>query len=310
MNIVLATDKNFIEHCATTIMSILRNNHSVSIYVLTGGLPIEDSLKLEKLVKENNGKFYLITVSNKAFEKFPMPKDRTLAHISLATYYRLFISDLLPNNIDKVIYMDCDIIVRKSLDDLWNIPMGDKALGAVYQIAEWNSDAIKRLQYPIKFGYFNAGVLLINLAFWREHGIVYKLLQYIKENEERIVYHDQDVLNAVLHEYTLRLSCKWNMLTSYFKKTIFTICDINDEGEIICNHDDYKVIVKKEAADPIVVHFVSRPKPWEKYCWHPYKSQYIYYAKLCGYRPNTGLYDSFLYYLSVLYRKFGFSSYF
>jgi lipopolysaccharide biosynthesis glycosyltransferase len=274
MNIVCATDNNFVQHCGVTLVSILKNNPvDVNIFILTEGLTKNNESILIELATTNGGKMEIIEVRSGALNDLPMPPFSELDHITIATYYRLLISKLLPPNIEKAIYFDCDIIVRHNLIELWDYDISDYAIGAVYQITDWNVHAIKRLGYPISFGYFNAGVLLINLKYWRDNNITERLFEYLHLKNEAIVYHDQDVLNGLLHAQCLRLPCKWNMLTGFFKKEVLTINDINNDT-VINNYSDYKNQVLVEKDDPAVIHFVYKPKPWDPGCTHPYKNEY------------------------------------
>jgi lipopolysaccharide biosynthesis glycosyltransferase len=286
MNIALASDNNFIQHCAVTLVSILKNNpEGANIYLLTEGLDRDNESKLKELTISNNGNLFIINVNSEVLNDCPMPIANSLSHISIATYYRLLIAKLLPDTIDKVIYLDCDIVVRHSLIELWNYPISNWAMGAVYQIVEWNVAAIKRLGYPVSFGYFNAGVLLINLKYWRDNHITDRLFEYINLKSDVIYYHDQDALNGLLHDQCLRLPCKWNMLTGFFMKHILSVNEI-DNGKIINNHSDYKQQLIKEKDDPTVIHFVSKPKPWDAGCDHPYKNEYYHYLSFIPWDEN------------------------
>ena len=293
MNIVLSTDDNFVQHCSATIMSLLSNNKNVNIYILTEGLTVANERILQELVMNNGGVFHLIVVNNLFLKNCPMPRLDCVSHISIATYYRLLIADILPLSVKQVLYLDCDIIVRHDISVLMNTQLKEYAIGAVYQIADWNVDTILRLGYPLEYGYFNAGVLLINLEYWRTNHITKKLLEYLKNNNDKIIYHDQDVLNAVLHRSCLRLSCRWNMLTPYFKKSIFAISDIDIDGNIVCDHQDYKNIIYDEVKNPFIIHYVSRPKPWESGCDHPWRKEYYKYLSKTffgDYRPPKSFY--------------------
>jgi lipopolysaccharide biosynthesis glycosyltransferase len=279
MNIVCATDNNFVQHCAVTLVSILKNNpKGIFIYLLTEGLTDSNEDILKQLVIRNGGEIDIILVNSEALKDCPMPNLSDLNHISIATYYRLMISKLLPIHVNKAIYFDCDIIVRHSLNELWNYDIQGLAIGAVYQIADWNISAIKRLGYPVNFGYFNAGVLLINLKYWRDNNISEKLFEYLHLKKEVIVFHDQDALNGLLHQSCLRLPCKWNMITGFFRKNILRINDVLD-GEIINTYSDYKKQILLEKDDPAIIHYVYKPKPWDVGCTHPYKSEYFNYLQ-------------------------------
>ena len=291
MIFVLASDNNFVQHCVVTIVSIFRNNKKSDIcfYILTEGLTDENEAILIKVVSENAGKLFITNVDKDILKDVPMPDDKQLSHISIATYYRLFISKLLPKNIDKVIYLDCDIIVRQSLNELWEYNIENSAIAAVYQIVDWNISAIKRLKYPVEYGYFNAGVLLINLAYWREHQIPDLLLSFVHNNKELIVFHDQDVLNGVLYDKCLKLPCKWNMLSNFFQKNTLSVSDFN-EGILINDYKDYKQQILQVINNPAIIHFVFKPKPWNSGCDHPYKKDYFFYLKYTpfyNYRPPS-----------------------
>ena len=276
MNIVLATDDNFVQHCSVVIASVLANNKNVFFFIFTEGLKYENEKKLKDLAVKMGGKVAICLMEGDAVSRFPMPSFMS-SHISIATYYRLLVERALPKDINRVIYMDCDMVVRGDLQPLYEIEMADKALGAVYQYNEWaiNTNSFERLGYDRKFGYFNAGFLLINLEYWREHGVTDQLMSYIKENYSKIHSHDQDVLNAVLHEHVLPLSCTWNYLPSFFKKELYTYPDFVDYSKDIIN--------------PIIIHYVYKPKPWQRECKHPYKSEYYKYLDMTeykGWRPK------------------------
>jgi lipopolysaccharide biosynthesis glycosyltransferase len=296
MNIVCATDNNFVQHCAATLVSILKNNNQkVTIYLLTEGLTKNNEKILNYLVQNNGGELHVILVDAETLKNCPMPQLSNLGHISIATYYRLLIPKLLPENIDKVIYFDCDIIVRQALNELWNSSISNYAIGAVYQITNRSIEDSKRLNYPVSFGYFNAGVLLINLKYWRENQISEKLFEYLILNKDSIIYHDQDALNGVLYNQCLKLPIKWNMLTIFFMKNTLTINDVH-EGEIINSYSEYKKQILIDSVNPAVIHFVSKPKPWDIMCDHPYSKEYFKYLKFTpwkGFKPPK-LFNIFL----------------
>nr|WP_315217737.1 glycosyltransferase family 8 protein [uncultured Flavobacterium sp.] len=275
MNIVCATDDVFVQHCSIMLVSVLRNNRNVSVYVLSEGLREENISKIRTEVETNGGNFNFLLVDKKIIEKFPMPDLEELKHISVATYYRLLIDTLLPDDLDKVLYLDCDIIVRKSLEGLWNLNLEEYALAAVGQ-PQSDGDCL-RLGYDLSYGYFNAGVLLINLKFWRKNNIAKSIIQLLSDNDSRIKYHDQDALNLILHNKRFPLSPQWNMLYQYFTYNLYEKVFSEQEKK---NIEQYSSLLKKEINDPTIIHYSSKPKPWELNCYHPWQSDYYNYAKL------------------------------
>lgn len=271
MNIVLATDDNFVQHCSVVVNSLLSNNTGVSIYILTEGISKDNTNYLTNLVNDKKGKLHIMKVPSSIVQKFPMSALAS-GHISIATYYRLFVPSLLPDAVDKIIYMDCDIVVRGSLEKLWEMTLEDYAIGAVYQDLGWSDYNMswERLNIPREEGYFNAGVLLMNLKYLRKVKFEEKATEFIKDNYKRIISHDQDVLNSLLYNYTLPLSPKWNYIPMFLSKRLFKL---EFPPKFINRLND----VKQKDFTPVVVHFVSTPKPWAAGCNHPYKSEYYKY---------------------------------
>lgn len=276
MNIVCATDDNFVQHCSIMLVSLLSNNQNVSIYILTEGLSETNTRILEMEVAQYGGDIHFLIVDSAVVERFPMPSIGGLSHISRATYYRLLMSELLPTTIDKVIYLDCDIIVNGSIQELWDIDIENYAIAASKQVG-YGFEA-ERLGYPIEYGYFNAGVNVVNLKYWRENNVRNSLLSYIINNSSIIKYHDQDTLNAVLYDKCLHIMPQWNMTSLTFSLFLSSRGDRRN-GVILNTYDKEKINIKQHVKDPIVVHYVSRPKPWNNGCVHPLYSLYYRYAR-------------------------------
>ncbi|MEI7661397.1 MAG: glycosyltransferase family 8 protein [Bacteroidota bacterium] len=277
MNIICATDDNFVQHCSVMLASVLVNNEDVIVWLLSEGLTENNYSILKTEVESKGGIFNYVEVNSKIISKLPMPDHASFSHISPATYYRLLVSEILPLTVHKAIYLDCDIVVRGSLKELWKTEIQDCALGAVHQM--WQEiEGAHRLNYPVKYGYFNAGVLLVNLDYWRQHDVSAKVVDYLITHYETIRMHDQDALNAVLHDKTYRLPCKWNMLHFFFLPYAKTITG-RFEGRLVLDFADYKSQLKFNRKDPRVVHYVSKPKPWQQGCVHPFVKQYFFYAK-------------------------------
>lgn len=272
VTIVLATDNCFAQHCAVTMRSILNHNEDVEFYILTEGLNEENVNKLHTVASSCS--LNVCKVDSKALKGFPMPDVKT-EKISIATYYRLFITQLLPTSVSKVLYLDCDLVVRGSLRELWETDMTGKALAAVYYpdcptmtkncmrlgIAPKrpNDQSAKRLTS----GYFNAGVLLMNLDYWRSHDLPKRYFDFIAEGKYPLRQRDQDVLNAVTCDETASLPWQYNVMGN----ELDTIKEIV-EGEQL------EYVKSLEKVDPVIVHFSFRLKPWEFGCRNPYKKEY------------------------------------
>ena len=276
MIITCATDDNFVQHCCIMLVSLLLNNSDVDIYILTEGLKPENEKIIRREVGKYNANIYFLIVDSDVVAKFPLPKDEGLKHISRATYYRLFMAELLPKEVHKVIYLDCDIIVDANIQDLWDIDLNEHAIAAVPQVGS-GFEAF-RLGYPVEYGYFNAGVNVLNLDYFRKNNITAKLIDYISVNYSYIKYHDQDTLNAVLFDKCLHLLPQWNMSSVAYKAFLDKHGD-SINGKIINEYKKEKANIKLFRNNPPILHYVSKPKPWNRNCVHPLYQKYYYYAQ-------------------------------
>ena len=208
--------------------------------------------------------FYL--VDSQLTRQFPLHKG---TRITQATYYRLFLTDILPSTIDKVLYLDGDIIVRKTLLPLWKIDLTDYAIGGAFDWAEGRKEIYTRLGYPSTKGHFNAGVLLINLSYWRIHNLKKAFVEYVWNYSDRIKYEDQDVLNVVLQDQKLLIPIKYNFQTGFLKKI--------PEW----NYLKYEEEVNEGLSDPVIVHYTERYKPWyaDTFPYHPYRNCFLKYQR-------------------------------
>ncbi|MDY4562839.1 MAG: glycosyltransferase family 8 protein [Candidatus Cryptobacteroides sp.] len=276
MNIVCATDDNFVQHCCIMLTSLLVNNRDVQIYVLTEGLTPDNQKIIREEVTDKGGRVEICIVDSSIVEKFPMPKENGVSHISRATYYRLLMAELLPSTLEKVIYLDCDIIINDSIEDLWNVNIDNYAIAASLQVG-YGYEAI-RLGYPIEYGYFNAGVNIVNLKYWRDNNVRDSLMAYIAENSDSIKYHDQDTLNAVLFDKCYHIMPQWNMTSLAYSLFLASRGD-SRFGKIINTYQEEKKNIKANRWSPIVLHYVSKPKPWNDGCVHPLYMLYYKYAR-------------------------------
>lgn len=189
--------------------------------------------------------------------------------ITRTAYFRLFVAEMLPSTIDKVLYLDGDVIVRHSLKELWDMDLPNFALAAVPDMREGSTDRYEGLGYSNSQGYFNSGVLLINLAYWRQHQATKQFEEFIQKRYETIRFHDQDVLNYIFREQKTRLPIKYNLQDGFLCKT--PEYDESRYGE--------EVIAARK--DPVIVHFTWNSKPWKySYSPNPFRSSFYKYQKM------------------------------
>lgn len=265
MDIVVSIDKWYVMPTGVMAYSVCCNNQDIDIvfhFIVDESVTEKDKDDLKRTIygfKRKRVVFYLI--NSEIVNQYPNHiKDGP----TLATYYRLFLTEIIPNTIDKVLYLDGDIIVRKQLLPLWNVDLANNAIAAVSDISPDNQHACNRLDYAPSLGYVNAGVLLINLQYWREHNASNMFSEYIESHYDKIVLHDQDVLNYVFRDNKIMLPYEYNFQQDYL---------LNEK--IIWN----KEAVYRAKKDPVIVHFSGPIKPWFAYIRdsHPFGNSFYKY---------------------------------
>jgi lipopolysaccharide biosynthesis glycosyltransferase len=243
VEVLCACDQRFLPHAATMLCSLLEHNRVFRIHFLYSSIPSRELAKLKSLVARYSGEVAFYEIA---------PTDFADLHVdrwaSTAVYYRLLAPRLLAADLSKVLYLDCDIIVRHSLNELWCTDITDHALAA---ITDSLSEVLgSNLGLPAGTKYFNSGVLLINLQFWRKNNIPDKVIAFVRNNSGRIPCWDQDALNAVLADQWIELPAHWNTQSASLPKA---------------------------GMDPAVMHFTDAVKPWHRYSTHPFKNEYRKY---------------------------------
>lgn len=271
-HILCCINDAYAQHCAVLLASLFENNKDVdlTIHVFSFSLNEESQDKLRNITKSYNQEIS-IQIINKPIFELPNLNNH---YISAETYIRLFAALYLDSSIDKILYLDVDMVVVGSIKELLSLDLSNKLIGAIMDSPEKGRN--QRLNIPNKYGYFNAGVLLINLKKWREENYTQKCIDYICKNASLIVQHDQDVLNALAFNQWLRIDFKWNMLN-----TFFLYPPRIDSG--------LRETLNKSKNDTRIVHFSGGVKPWTAWTRHPYSHKYYEYIDFTpwrGYRPS------------------------
>lgn len=164
LHIAVCLDSGYVMPTGVMMYSVCVNNPEVDIdfHVLVDESVTKiDQQDLIDTVQSFHGKRVLFySVKSIITQRFPLIKQR----LTRAAYYRLFLSDTLLPAIEKVLYLDCDTIVRHSLLRLWNTDLTGYAVGVVMDVSDGDIRIYNRLRYPFTKGYFNSGVLLASSA--------------------------------------------------------------------------------------------------------------------------------------------------
>ena len=257
IHIALATDNNYAVHCATTIASILSHNTDVFFHILHSGLSEVNMTKIEETITKLDffSEVQFIDVSCNNFEKFPMNRP----HISEATYYRLMLHEVLPT-LDKVLYLDCDLLVLGDLKELYDLNIDDYFVAA----AKDETDNYHKHRLHVK-DYFNAGVSLLNLKALRRAPGSILFHDALAHNADKIECQDQDIMNIAFNHNVKLIPITYNANSTMFHPDIFTDASYSVADE------------RRAKYEPKILHFTGEHKPWQFTCCHPLKSAYLKY---------------------------------
>lgn len=276
MNFAIAIDRNFIIQACTLIKSLeLTQKENSVVFILNDDLTPKDFELMKNQFNQNKIELFFLHAK---LDNFDLNIENKV-HLSKATYFRLYLTELLPRNIERIIYLDCDMIVLKDLSELYNTDFNNKSCCAVIDMFNNSKEIYTRLDYPRDSGYFNSGLLLINIPQWKKEKISEKALNFIQNNPERCIAHDQDALNKAISGNFIKLSVSYNMQLDFFRD--FTNSILNEEY-----YDDISTAVKQ----PYIIHFTGPTKPWFKNCLHPYKKHWCFFCSKTIWKNNKSKY--------------------
>ena len=257
-----------------SILSVLENNksfNSINIYIVDNNISDGNKLELKKLVESYQRNIIFID-----FEKYKKYLNLNMEwQISISSYARLFVASMLPSNIDKVLYFDCDTLIVDSLDELWNQDINDFYVAGVCDTVPSNTKQAIGLN-STDF-YINAGMILINLKKWREDNLEKRLLDFIDDHNGNVIHHDQGVINGVIKNKKI-LPLKYNLMTSYLMMSRDDIIKLYKVEDPFYSQEQIDEAIK----NPVYIHYTPgfTIRPWVKGCKHPYVDLYWKYLKL------------------------------
>jgi len=262
---LFCANDHYAQHMAACIASLLENSslpfHDICV---AGNFSDPDvARKLAELIAGyENAALRVIEFSPSSNINLP-----TRMHWTVDTFSRFWATDFFGPTVERVLYLDSDMIILRDIAELWHADLGGKLFGAVsIPGAERNPD----LKIPAEYGYFNAGVLLFDMNRWREETPLETLLPYIEANIDALPYLDQDALNACYHKDRQPLDYRWNMIVPFTWPQSFIPLSAEERAQIV-----------KEAG---IAHYNGQSKPWHYMNKHPYKHAYWHYVRKTPWR--------------------------
>lgn len=245
IHICMASDNSYVSYMGTAMTSILVNSKYdyITFHIIDGGISKKNKDKLFLLqdIKEFDIEFY---IPDKKEYRIWFDKLENKGHFSEAMFYRLSIPYLI-KDIDKILYLDSDIVVNNSLTELFNMDITSYYLIASKRSKKQNLSLLKeksRLGLMEKDVYFNSGMLLINSKLWRDNNIFNAFSSFV-DKIDNLIYGDQHILNVVFKDKIKIIDEEYNFLSH---KSSY----------------DYTTTIENIS----IIHYITDEKPWREYC--------------------------------------------
>lgn len=257
IELVCVTDANYAPHLAVLLKSIEANKGAerVRVHAILDGV---DAALLAQIRSTVPG-LDILDYNVAGHVALDLPP---VMHISRATYLRLIMPEVLPPKIDRVLYLDIDMVVTQSLWPLWQSDLQGRPFAAVEDHNLLAEDLAERFGLPHEGRYFNAGMLLIDMQAERTIGYLGQALERLQSNPDAYPFADQDALNEVLWKNWTPVDSTWNYQRAFV-----------NGGKV------YKANKTGDAHLPGILHFTERWKPWKSDEWHPYAWLYWKYLR-------------------------------
>lgn len=250
-NIAINMNSSYFPYSLVMLQSLFDNNQNITfcVYLLYSEMKQWEIEYLDGFIADFYGEFVPIKVDNSVFQGFPLNP-----RWSVETYYRLLISELMPNDVEKVLYLDIDLIIDGAVSDLFNIELGAYYLAACVDTYE-GIDYRKMNRHwkrAENIKYFNAGVMFLNLSEIKKHVCFDDYIHVLQITQGNLPYMDQDILNYLLGEKVRYLQAEYNYVVG---------------------------LQTTERKNGIIYHYGTPEKPWNTKKELAYKEVWWKYAE-------------------------------
>lgn len=267
INILICADHGFVMPCGIALQALCANHKDniVHVYLITDeSFTEEDRSDIKQIVLSSNADntISFLLATDDMMSAWSWHKN---SYYPKQVFYRLLCADLLLESVDRILYIDCDVIVRKSLAELWDMDLQDSPLAACPDASERGF----RIGFNENDEYYNSGVLLMNMDYWRKNNCKKQLFDFIDAHPGEYRLPDQDPLNIIFKETKKHLDIKYNLQPIALYKDKY----------IEFNWQKYGEEFRNAQINPSIIHFAGA-RPWEKGCTHPYKEEWYKYQRM------------------------------
>lgn len=259
--IVIVTDESYVQHAAVMLTSLFETNRGkrFHVHVLTNGLSQESESRISALCRKYDSFLAKHICSDAKIKDLPVGQWSTMM------YYKLYIPTILPQEAERCLFLDVDMVINADIAELYNIELSDNVIAAAEDIPDCilHKQRIGLSQNDL---YINSGVMVCDLKKWRILEYSQPIFNFTRSVATKI-QNEQDVIAMYFKDRIKALPIRWNMVTFYFmrKPKIF---------------DKQLPQLKEAKRNPGIIHFACPIKPWFRDCNHPFGYLYRQYLQL------------------------------
>ncbi len=264
MNILVTVDSNYVRPLKVMLTSFFTyHKNENQIYLLYSNVKETELAELRSMIEEGNSQFFPVRMEERLLSDVPV-----FRYFTKEMYYRLFAGVMFLGK-DKMLYLDPDILIRGSLEDLYETDIEGNILAGVadYAINHMAALSVHKDELGIeeREQYINSGVLLLNLKELRKRFRGKDIEKIVREKGDLLLYPDQDIINLLFRGRIKLLERKYNYNTGYgsFAKMLRYIA-----GGFV-----------KEKQYPVIVHYMGASKPWHPEYYGKFGKEYRRYLK-------------------------------
>ncbi len=285
--VAYGADDNYAKYLGISMLSLFRTNKvfdEIEVLILDCGIQEPNKERLRAMAEEYHRKLSFLSVKEAVLA---LDLNMGVRKIATAAYARLFLGSILPKSYTKILYLDCDTIIRDSLEEFWKVELQEYLVAGVRDTVD--NFFLKKIGLEKEDCYLNSGVLLINLKGWRQEKLEQRILEFIRSFEGNVPHHDQGTINGVCKGRKRIMGPRFNVTSNLYSFSAKTIKSIYFMNSFYTEEE-----LEEARTNPAIIHFTSGlvGRPWEESCTHPMGEEYHKAARLSPWKDEPLLPDS------------------
>lgn len=273
MNVLYNCDDNYVRHMAVSMASLFEQNRAAEklhVYLLGKDICPENRVHLAALAKQYGRQLTILPLCQ--FEESVRElagETADAGRFTMTAFARLFAAELLPDSVERLLYLDCDTLVTGNLAPLWNTRLCGCAAAMAMEPSIY-PEARSNCGLSGMDPYCNAGVILMDLTCFRREAVATRSMAYLRQRGGRLPFADQDCLNHVLRGRIRLLPQQYNFLTNYRYFSYRSLAVRAPWFGRRLNASDWE----RAKRHPAILHFAGDERPWVSGNWNPYRRLY------------------------------------